>query len=1017
LTVPWWKADGNAARPARAEAAPRACACVAAALAATLTAALSAAVVAAPTPPAFVATEVPGAWEGNGLAPDADGVAWYVCEVRLSPAEIGGTATLRLGRVDDEDETYFNGVRVGGTVGHQAERVYTVPASVLRVGVNRIAVRVVDRGGAGGLMGSGDDRASATPPSAPALDTADSRWALAGTWFIVAGDHPELAGFHDVADPDVLARVQPLFVGRRVMKVSPAARPEAAGEPPLALWYEQPAQRWVEALPVGNGRLGAMVFGGVESERIQLNESSVWEGNADDRNAPKAAEHWRAARELALAGKLREAQDLVQRTMMLPQDMLPRSYQPLGDLRIEMLQPEGHARDYRRQLDLETGVARTEFTLHGVRVVREVRASAPDELLVVRMRTESGQPLPPMRVQLRRKPFEADVATHAIVPGNQQVRLALGGRTQQGGVRYTALADVRAPGGTLEAKEDWVTVRDARELTICVAARTSFLERDPDAVAANDLRAAEATVPAVEARQAEWMRERMQRVHLQLGEPTAQGWLPTDERLRAFARTPGADVSLCTLYFQYARYLLLSSSRAGALPANLQGLWNEHFRAPWNADYHININLQMNYWPAGPGALAETEAPLFDLLERLAARGEVVARDLYGARGWTAHHTTDLWAFAAPEGRTVWAMLPLGGAWMTRHAWEHYLFTGDRAFLRRTAWPLMRGAAEFALDYLVPEPGTGQLIGGPGSSPENSFIEPGTGRHADLSMGTSMDLWIVRDLFENLLDAARLLDLQGDPVALRVNEALPQLATPRIGEDGRLMEWRLPFAEAEPGHRHMSHLFGLHPAGHITPDGTPDLARAARRSLEFRLEHGGGHTGWSRAWLVNFWARLHDGTRAYADLEALLSHSTLPNLFDSHPPFQIDGNFGGAAGVAEMLLQSHARAWSGGHLVHRVDLLPALPGAWEDGEVNGLVARGGVRVGMRWRGGALTQATLQAPGPGELRVRLPDSVARVRVAVTGMPPTELPVPDHLVIVPVARDPGPRTVTLEPVGSR
>jgi alpha-L-fucosidase 2 len=366
----------------------------------------------------------------------------------------------------------------------------------------------------------------------------------------------------------------------------------------------------------------------------------------------------------------------------------------------------------------------------------------------------------------------------------------------------------------------------------------------------------------------------------------------------------------------------------------------------------------------------------------------------------------------APEGQTVWGMFPLGGAWLVREEWEHYLHTGDRAFLRDRAYPTMSGAVRFLLDYLCTDPRTGKLVSGPSTSPENTFVAP-DGSRLDLSMGASMDQWIARDLLTNFLDAARVLGLSGDPLPMEAERALESLAMPRIGADGRLMEWAEPYGETEPGHRHMSHLYGLHPAAFITPDGSPEYAAAARRSLEFRLSHGGGHTGWSRAWLVNFWARLRDGEHAYADLCALLARSTLPNLFDDHPPFQIDGNFGATAGIAEMLLQSHVRIWSAGHLLHRIDLLPALPTAWASGSAHGLVARGPVGVDLDWKEGALERAFLRSPDGRELRIRLPAGMARAHIAVDGQPELDLPVPDGIVIVPRAAAPAARTVTITP----
>ncbi len=945
-------------------------------------------------------TQVPGAWEGNGLPPDWDGVSWYVGELTLTAADIAGPAVLTLGTFDDDSQTWLNGSMLGETRGHQVVRRFELPAHLLRDGVNRIAIRVHDHGGAGGWVGG-----------APTLITAAGLWNLAGTWWLVPGDHPQLAQWDQVMDPDVRSRMEPISVGTRGVLVTPAERAPRSTIP-IDLWYQAPAASWSSALPLGNGRLGGMVFGGVEQELIQLNEASIWEGNAQDRDAPAAVEHWHRARDLALQGQLKQAQELVQRTMMLPGDMLPRSYQPLGDLTIQMLEPPLVASEYSRWLSLSCATQETQFVADGVRIRRQVICSAPDEVLVVRTWVDGEGTLPALRVRFKRAPFEQDIATHAVVPGAGQGRLLLNGHTQQGGVQYVGAAEVRITTGTLRVEDDAIVVSGAKEMMVGVAARTDFWRGNPTAEVEADLQAMQQPPPLLVQRHQAWFQQRMDRVALTLGH-TSQSQLPTDQRLRRFQTHSGSDEHLLALYFQFGRYLLLSSSRLGSLPANLQGIWNPHFRAPWNADFHTNINLQMNYWLAGVCDIAEAELPFFDLLDRLQERGASVAANLYGAPGWTVHHTTDAWAFCAPEGNTVWGMFPMAGPWLTRHAWEHYLFTGDREFLRTRAFAAMRGSAQFLLGYLSTDPRSGALVCGPSTSPENTFVDPATSERLNLSMGTSMDQWIAHDLFTNFLDAARVLGVQNDPVVAGVQAALPTLALPKVGADGRLMEWSAPFQEAEPGHRHMSHLYGLHPGTFITVDGTPEYAQAARRSLDVRLEHGGGHTGWSRAWLVNFWARLNDGARAHQDLVALLCKSTLPNLFDDHPPFQIDGNFGGTAGIAEMLLQSHVRMWSNGKLVHRIDLLPALPGAWEDGQVRGLVARGGARVSMSWRGGVLELATILAPDGGELRIRLPSGIAAVSIQVGEQPVVEIPVPDRVIIVPANISAGARAVRITP----
>jgi alpha-L-fucosidase 2 len=739
-----------------------------------------------------------------------------------------------------------------------------------------------------------------------------------------------------------------------------------------AFWYRRPATEWDEALPVGNGALGAMVHGGTAQERIALNLDTFWMGRPHDYDDPAAGEFLGRIRELLFAGAETEASELGSRHFM-GKPACQTAYQPLGDLLLsETDSSEGP--DYRRDLDLTAGITRAQYVGPAGPRLREVFVSFPDQVLVVRI---SG-----------RGPIGVTARLHSAFPTTitgDGGGLLLEGQWINDGTERPWTADVREPGmrfaiglrvleGSAKIADGCLVASGTGAVTLLLAAATSFrsyrdIGGEPGKIVRSRLASAlTQSYDDLRHRHVADVSSFMGRVDLDIGDP-ALAALPVEERLHAVQKG-GTDPGLEALLFQFGRHLLLSSSRPGTQPANLQGIWNADIAPAWGSKWTTNINLQMNYWPAETTNLAECHEPLFDLIDDLRATGAQTARRYYDARGWVLHHNTDLWRGTAPVDG-VWGIWAMGAAWLARHLWDHYLFTLDADFLRKRAWPAMKGAAEFLLDFLVEAPagapGAGHLVTCPSHSPENRFLKP-DGTEGLFTYAATMDLMIIHDCFTSCLAAADVIgrDAADASFCTQLQQALKRLPPLQISpRDGRLQEWIEDYPDCEPGHRHVSHAYGLFPGDQITPETKPDLAAALRRTLDVRLQNGGGGTGWSRAWLINLFARLGDGNAAHEHLAKVLALCTLPNLFNTHPPFQIDGNFGACAGVAEMLLQSRIVSQE----LFEIRLLPALPAAWRSGKVRGLRARGGFEVAISWADGRLTDATIKSLAGKALRVR------------------------------------------------
>lgn len=758
-----------------------------------------------------------------------------------------------------------------------------------------------------------------------------------------------------------------------VSDVVPLCAADRAVDP--VLWYKHPAQGWNDALPIGNGRLGGMVFGGIEKERIQLNEDTVWNGKKRDRVNPEALKALPEVRRLLFEGKPGEAETLEdQKLVGIPSRQPP--YQPLGDLNIEF-SGQDNASDYRRELNLATGVVRVSYRIGEASCIREAFSSAPDQAIVVRISCDRPGLVSFRATLTREQDSQTTVAApdRVILQGEAKAhttywqmpwmtperRKAELDQIEPTGVKFRAILRAVNEGGEVEVTGSDLIVSKANAVTLLLVAATDYRGGDPASACEQYLARAAKPYTALKTAHVADHEKLFRRVELELAPPASDlsvESLPTDERL-ARIKNGQDDPGLAALYFQFGRYLLIGSSRPGSMAANLQGIWNDKFTPPWDSKYTTNINVEMNYWPAEVGNLNETTEPLFDLVKMSLDSGRRTAKQMYGARGFVFHHNLDAWGDTAPVDYGYVGIWPMGGAWLALHYWEHYQYGLDRTFLRSEAYPIMKESSQFLLDFLMDD-GKGHLITNPSYSPENSY-RMANGTVGRQTVGATMDYEIIYSLFHATINASQILGIDSE-YRTELQNALRRIPDLKIGKYGQLREWSEDYDENEPRMGHVSHLFALFPADEITLRGTPELAKAARISLERRVQNGAGMRDWPAAWYINLWARLEDGDRAYTHVRALLSTSAESLLNANRRWFQIDANFGAASGIAEMLLQSHSG---------EIAFLPALPSAWPEGRFHGFRARGNVEVDASWKNGKAVSGTLRPAVAGGFRLRPP----------------------------------------------